>query len=91
MLSSATGAPKCSMRRIESIGICQIFPDKFLAISRLEPCSLGIHLHVPSSQDRRMIIRFSDDYHVPDSTDWCSSSCPSRSVRGQQSEGQNRK
>src|SRR5258707_15650865 len=31
----------------------------------------------PSSHDRRMIVPLSDNYHVPDSTDWFGFSCPS--------------
>src|SRR5229473_2537246 len=57
--------------------------DKFLPENRTLcdcPPKAGLCRHqsaCPSSQDRRMIIPFSGNYHVPDSTDSCSSSCPS--------------
>ena len=37
------------------------FPPKAVLVRHQSAC--------PSSQDRRMIILFSDNYHVPDSTD----------------------
>jgi hypothetical protein len=40
--------------------------------------SLKLHIAPPSEAlaASRMIIPFSDNYHVPDLIDWCSFSCP---------------
>jgi hypothetical protein len=85
MFPSATGALKCfkCIKRID-----WNLPDNFgWQLPFLKPGPFanfppkaGLRRHqsaCSSSQDRRMIIPFSADYHVPDSTDWCSSSCPS--------------